>query len=197
MDSPPELATPILTPSSACINQRRSAEEADKAEEDEKMKPVTINNCQHTTCSQELVYQRYDANTLLDRSNVSSNTSESIDPNDDDQAELHKREILSDEDAVLVWTGGRSQNICSLLVTLHLLPWPGLHWRPLTMQQLLTTADVRRAYHRACRAVHPDHHMATSRENLASLVTKELNMAWLEFGNRHDYQTTSDWVHFD
>ena len=65
------------------------------------------------------------------------------------------------------------------------------------LQDLVTTADVRRAYHRACLAVHPDHHMATSREHLASLVTKELNMAWLEFGNRHDYQTRADWVHFD
>ena len=142
---------------------------------------------------------RCDAYTQSDESKVKSNPSESFDPLNTElgQDAREQEEVVSDEEKVRVWTEGRSTNICSLLVSLHLLPWPGLHWRPLTMQQLLTTADVRRAYHRACRAVHPDHHMATSRENLASLVTKELNMAWLEFGNRHDYQTTSDWVHFD
>ena len=224
-DSPPELATPILTPTAAPGDQRRSWSPPPEgqrsyasqgqppvsqntaghdrdclatADKYEQVKPDANNNCEDTTRSQEQGLPRCDADTQSDESRVLSNLSGSFDPlNTALGCAREQEEVLSAEEAVRVWTGGRSTNICSLLVSLHLVPWPGLQWRPLTMQQLLTTADVRRAYHRACRAVHPDHHMATSREHLASLVTKELNMAWLEFGNRHDYQTRADWVHFD
>ena len=107
MDDWPELATPAPTPGDF------------KAEE----QPDANSNCQDTTGSQEQVFQ----NTQSDESQ--SHPSKS-------SAELgEQEEEVSAEEAVRVWTEGRSTNICSLLVSLHLVPWPGLHWQPLTMQE--------------------------------------------------------------
>ena len=85
------------------------------------------------------MFPRCDANTQSDESQ--SNPSEI-------PAELgeERQEVVSEEDAVVEWTRGRSTNICSLLVTLHLLPWPGLHWQPLTMQVRASNQGSRRFY---------------------------------------------------
>ena len=174
-DSPPELATPILTPTAAPGDQRRSGSHQPeeqwgsvsqsrppvllntaghdcdclaKAEKYEQVIPDANNNCEDTTSSQEQVLPRCDANTQSDESKVKSNPSGSFDPLNTElgQEAREQEEVLSDEEKVLVWTGGRSTNICSLLVSLHLLPWPGLHWQPLTMQVRASNQGSRRFY---------------------------------------------------
>ena len=132
MDDWSELATP--TPAAGHF----------KAEEDEQLKPDANSNCQHTTTSrqEEQVFPRCDANTKSDESQVPSNPSCCS----AELGEQERQEDVSEEDAVVVWTRGRSTNICSLLVTLHLLPWPGLHWQPLTMQVRASNQGSRRFY---------------------------------------------------
>ena len=132
MDDWSELATPTSAPGHF------------KAEEDEQLKPDANSNCQHTTTSrqEEQVFPRCDANTKSDESQVPSNPSCCS----AELGEQERQEVVSEEDAVVVWTRGRSTNICSLLVTLHLLPWPGLHWQPLTMQVRASNQGSRRFY---------------------------------------------------
>lgn len=39
---------------------------------------------------------------------------------------------------------------------MHMVLWDGAKWNKCEMHQLVTPADVKKAYRRACLAVHPD-----------------------------------------
>lgn len=55
------------------------------------------------------------------------------------------------------WTEGKKSNLRALLCTLHTVLWPEAdRWQRCEMHQLVTAADVKKAYRRACLAVHPD-----------------------------------------
>ena len=90
MDDWSELATPTSAPGHF------------KAEEDEQLKPDANSNCQHTTTSRqgEQVFPRCDANTQSDESQVPSNPSCCS----AELCEQERQEVVSEEDAVVVWT---------------------------------------------------------------------------------------------
>lgn len=53
-------------------------------------------------------------------------------------------------------TEGKKANIRALLCTVHTILWPGAKWTKCEMHQLVSAADVKKAYRKACLAVHPD-----------------------------------------
>ncbi|XP_039275916.1 cyclin-G-associated kinase [Nilaparvata lugens] len=102
--------------------------------------------------------------------------------------EMRKEELAKDMDPdklkVLEWIEGKKNNIRALLCSMHTVLWEEANakWR-CEMHQLVTAADVKKAYRRACIAVHPDKHMGTPNENIAKLIFVELNNAWSDFEN--------------
>lgn len=57
---------------------------------------------------------------------------------------------------ILEWTEGKTHNIRALLCSMHTVLWEGTKWNKLEMHNLVTPADVKKAYRKACLAVHPD-----------------------------------------
>ncbi|CAB3243967.1 unnamed protein product [Arctia plantaginis] len=81
------------------------------------------------------------------------------------------------------WTEGKKANIRALLCSLHTVVWEDCRWTRCDMSQLVSPADVKRNYRKACLAVHPDKQMGTDNENLAKMIFMELNNAWSDFEN--------------
>ena len=54
-------------------------------------------------------------------------------------------------------------------------------WTKCGMHQLVTPADVKKMYRKACLAVHPDKQVGTENEELSKLIFMELNDAWSDF----------------
>nr|XP_012227605.1 PREDICTED: cyclin-G-associated kinase [Linepithema humile] len=82
------------------------------------------------------------------------------------------------------WTEGKKGNLRALLCSLHTVLWPEAErWQRCEMHQLVTAADVKKAYRKACLAVHPDKQAGTANENIAKLIFMELNNAWSTFEN--------------
>lgn len=88
-----------------------------------------------------------------------------------------------DDALILDWREGKARNIRSLLCSLHKIIFPGTRWSECGMHQLVSQADVKKMYRKACLAVHPDKQMGTENENLSKLIFMELNEAWSEFDN--------------
>jgi cyclin G-associated kinase len=78
---------------------------------------------------------------------------------------------------------GKKNNIRALLCSLHTVVWEGAKWNKCDMHQLVSAADVKKAYRKACLAVHPDKQGGTDNENMAKLIFMELNNAWSDFEN--------------
>lgn len=57
---------------------------------------------------------------------------------------------------ILDWTARKERNIRALLCSLHTVLWEGTRWSEVGMHQLVTPADVKKFYRKACLAVHPD-----------------------------------------
>lgn len=55
-----------------------------------------------------------------------------------------------------VQTEGKKNNIRALLCSMHMVLWEDAKWQKCEMHQLVTPADVKKAYRKACLAVHPD-----------------------------------------
>ena len=88
-----------------------------------------------------------------------------------------------DEAKIFEWKEGKARNIRTLLCSLHKIIWQGARWTECGMHQLVSTADVKKMYRKACLAVHPDKQMGTDNENISKLIFMELNEAWSEFEN--------------
>lgn len=55
------------------------------------------------------------------------------------------------------WTEGKKGNLRALLCSMHTVLWPEAdRWQRCEMHQLVSAADVKKAYRKACLAVHPD-----------------------------------------
>lgn len=54
------------------------------------------------------------------------------------------------------WTTHKERNIRALLCSLHTVLWEGTRWSECGMHQLVSPADVKKMYRKACLAVHPD-----------------------------------------
>ncbi|XP_013776083.1 cyclin-G-associated kinase-like [Limulus polyphemus] len=100
-------------------------------------------------------------------------------------ADMRREVLAKDMDPeklkILDWTQRKERNIRALLCSLHTVLWEGTRWQEVGMYQLLTTADVKKFYYKACLAVHPDKQVGTENESLAKLIFVELNDAWSEF----------------
>ncbi|KAH9632192.1 hypothetical protein HF086_015224 [Spodoptera exigua] len=100
---------------------------------------------------------------------------------------MRKEEMVKDMDPeklkIHEWTEGKKANIRALLCSLHTVVWKECRWTRCDMSQLVTPADVKRNYRKACLAVHPDKQMGTPNENIAKMIFMELNNAWSDFEN--------------
>lgn len=53
-------------------------------------------------------------------------------------------------------TEGKKNNIRALLCSMHTILWTDAKWQKCEMHQLVSATDVKKAYRKACLAVHPD-----------------------------------------
>lgn len=53
-------------------------------------------------------------------------------------------------------TEGKKNNIRALLCSMHTVLWTDAKWQKCEMHQLVSATDVKKAYRKACLAVHPD-----------------------------------------
>lgn len=53
-------------------------------------------------------------------------------------------------------TDGKKNNIRALLCSMHTVLWENAKWQRCEMSTMVTPAEVKKAYRRACLAVHPD-----------------------------------------
>ncbi|KAJ6640225.1 Cyclin-G-associated kinase [Pseudolycoriella hygida] len=101
--------------------------------------------------------------------------------------EMRKEELCKDMDPeklkILEWTEGKKSNIRALMCSMHTVLWADAKWVKCEMHQLVSAADVKKQYRKACLAVHPDKQMGTENENVAKLIFMELNNAWTDFEN--------------
>uniref|UniRef100_A0A182YJL6 Cyclin-G-associated kinase n=1 Tax=Anopheles stephensi TaxID=30069 RepID=A0A182YJL6_ANOST len=99
--------------------------------------------------------------------------------------DMRKEELVKEMDPervkLMEWTEGKKNNIRALLCTVHTVLWPGAKWTKCEMHQLVSAADVKKIYRKACLAVHPDKHTGTENESMAKMIFMELNNAWTEF----------------
>lgn len=99
--------------------------------------------------------------------------------------EMKKKEVMKqmgpEEAQVFEWKEGKARNLRALLCSLDTVLWPGSRWTQCGMHQLVSQADVKKMYKKACVAVHPDKQVGTDNEELSKLIFIELNDAWAEF----------------
>ncbi|EDV47744.1 cyclin-G-associated kinase [Drosophila erecta] len=101
--------------------------------------------------------------------------------------EMRKEDLVRDMDPkkvrIMEWTDGKKNNIRALLCSMHTVLWDNAKWQRCEMSTMVTPAEVKKAYRRACLAVHPDKHNGTENEEIAKLIFMELNNAWTDFEN--------------
>uniref|UniRef100_A0A915J0S7 J domain-containing protein n=1 Tax=Romanomermis culicivorax TaxID=13658 RepID=A0A915J0S7_ROMCU len=96
--------------------------------------------------------------------------------------ELEVKDMDPNSTKIRDWTEGKQRNVRALLCSLHTVIWEGNDkWEECTMAQLLTPAQVKKYYRKACLAIHPDKLTGSPYEELAKLIFTELNDAWNEF----------------
>ncbi|CAB0040308.1 unnamed protein product [Trichogramma brassicae] len=69
---------------------------------------------------------------------------------------------------VAEWTEGKKGNLRALLCSMHSICWDGCKWQKCEMHMLVSPADVKKAYRKACLAVHPDKRDVKERERDSS-----------------------------
>ena len=89
--------------------------------------------------------------------------------------------MTADEARVFKWKDGKARNLRALLCSLDTVLWESTKWSKCGMHQLVTPADVKKMYRKACLAVHPDKQVGTNNEELSKLIFMELNDAWSDF----------------
>ncbi|XGW34794.1 hypothetical protein V3C99_018649, partial [Haemonchus contortus] len=100
--------------------------------------------------------------------------------------DMTKAKAIKDMDPVTLkvrdWAGGKERNIRALLGSLNDVLWEGAEkWQQPRIGDLLSAAQVRRSYYKACLVVHPDKQVGEPHEELARAIFTELNEAWNAF----------------
>jgi len=79
------------------------------------------------------------------------------------------------------WSNGKKDNIRALLSSLHEVLWPDLHWKPVSMTDLVLDKKVKITYLKAVSKVHPDklgNRVTTEQKMIANGVFITVNEAW-------------------
>lgn len=84
-------------------------------------------------------------------------------------------------------TDGKKSNIRALLCSLHTVLWDDAKWQKCEMHQLITPADVKKAYRKACLAVHPD--KVQTNEQILSSAVRDNNQQY-----RFSFYSNSKWA---
>nr|CDJ81412.1 Heat shock protein DnaJ domain containing protein [Haemonchus contortus] len=100
--------------------------------------------------------------------------------------DMRRAEEIKDMDPVSVkvrdWAEGKQRNIRALLGSLNDVLWEGAEkWQQPRMGDLLSAAQVKRSYFKACLVVHPDKQVGEPHEQLARAIFTVLNEAWNAF----------------
>ena len=103
----------------------------------------------------------------------------------EDAEEKEKEEMFRLHDKVegllQGWSNGKTDNIRALLSSLHEILWPDLHWRPVSMTDLVLDKKVKITYLKAVAKVHPDklgNNVTTEQKMIANGVFITINEAW-------------------
>ncbi len=103
----------------------------------------------------------------------------------EDAEEKEKEEMFRLHDKVegllQGWSNGKKDNIRALLSSLHEILWPDLHWRPVSMTDLVLDKKVKITYLKAVAKVHPDklgNNVTTEQKMIANGVFITINEAW-------------------
>jgi len=93
-----------------------------------------------------------------------------------------EREMYQDEvnRKILGWRQRKEDNIRALLSTLNLVLWEGVEWKNVSLAELVTPAQVKVAYMKACNKVHPDkvQNQTMEKKLLAEGIFDALNKAY-------------------
>ncbi|VDM74635.1 unnamed protein product [Strongylus vulgaris] len=100
--------------------------------------------------------------------------------------DMKRAEEIKEMDPVSIkirdWVAGKERNIRALLGSLNDVLWEGAEkWQQPRMADLLTAAQVKKSYYKACLVVHPDKQVGEEHEKLARAIFTELNDAWNAF----------------
>ncbi|CAI4221556.1 unnamed protein product [Auanema sp. JU1783] len=100
--------------------------------------------------------------------------------------DLKRADEIRDMDPVEIkirdWIKGKEKNIRALLGSLNDVLWDDADkWQQPNMGELLSAAQVKKWYRKACLVVHPDKQTGTAQEELAKAVFTQLNEAWTAF----------------
>ncbi|ODV84674.1 hypothetical protein CANARDRAFT_28837 [[Candida] arabinofermentans NRRL YB-2248] len=82
------------------------------------------------------------------------------------------------------WKAGKEDNLRALLSSLHLILWPELNWKPVSLTDLVLDKKVKLIYMKAVAKTHPDKiggGESTERKLIANGVFISLNQAWDKF----------------
>lgn len=86
---------------------------------------------------------------------------------------------------IVQWRDSRHGNIRALLGSLHSILDEDFDWKPIGMHELVTDANVKKAYRQACLCLHPDKVTGSDdKKEIARLIFVELNEAWARFSKK-------------
>ncbi|KAJ1995052.1 auxilin-like clathrin-binding protein required for normal clathrin function [Dimargaris cristalligena] len=105
----------------------------------------------------------------------------------EDQQRHQLKDIL--DARVAQWRQGKEANLRALLASLDVLLWPELGWKKCGLHELVSNAQVKRAYLRAIGKLHPDKLSPTAsmeHRMLANSIFSVLNDAWFAFKNQNN-----------
>ncbi|QSL64901.1 hypothetical protein MERGE_002205 [Pneumocystis wakefieldiae] len=174
----------IITRRSQCLQRLRELEKAKSQQEkaihsniDDLITLNSKNSCEKVFKSDSLLD--------IDFSENSKAKSEEKPSENNDKSLLYNNIELS----LSNWTDGKGNNIRALLCSLNDILWDELGWQNISMANLLSVSQVKKAYIKAISKIHPDKlPITTSLEQkiIASSVFNTLNNAWNIFKEKNN-----------
>ncbi|XP_023738676.1 auxilin-related protein 2 [Lactuca sativa] len=105
------------------------------------------------------------------------------------QREQEEKDRISDSLDIEIkrWAAGKEGNLRALLSTLQYVLWPGCGWQPVSLTDLITGANVKKAYRKATLCIHPDKVQQkganVQQKYVAEKVFDLLKEAWNKFNS--------------
>ncbi|PLW46199.1 hypothetical protein PCANC_08779 [Puccinia coronata f. sp. avenae] len=98
----------------------------------------------------------------------------------EEQQKMEAKDMV--DERIASWKAGKESNLRALIASLDTVLWHGLHWKKVSMAELLTEAQVKSKYVRAISKVHPDKvpkDATVAEQMIAQSVFATLNEAWI------------------